>query len=121
MTPSDINGQSHSQISLPCLENLPNCKIAFYIVSCGKMTHVTPGNYHMFPINYGAKQLLPWVVSVGFRFFFFFLSSPQPSKNDKERYFHTMAKIYNMKVKQTPNYYFFKIFLVVKKLAFYLT
>lgn len=35
------------------------------------MTHVTPGNYHMFPINYVTKELLPWVVSLGLTIFYF--------------------------------------------------
>ena len=36
------------------------------------MTHVTPVNYHMFPINYVTKQFLPWVVSLGLTIFFYF-------------------------------------------------
>lgn len=86
--------------------DLANCKITFYVVSCRKMTHATPGNYHTFSIKYVAKQLLQRVVSFGLKIF---LSSTQPSKNGKEKYFHC-CKICNMKGKQTLHYCCFKIF-----------
>lgn len=78
------------------------------------MTHATPGNYHMFPINYVAKQLLPWVVNLGLRIF---LSSTQPPKNGKERCFNCCT-LCTMKTNQTLNYCCFKIFLVVRELAY---